>query len=51
LDWSYTQRRKPSEGGDRGSDDSRTKRLGMLNEFLKESSYVELKKKAENRKE
>ena len=21
LDWSYTQRRKPSEGGDRGSDD------------------------------
>src|SRR6218665_2274375 len=21
LDWSYTQRQKPSEGGDRGSDD------------------------------
>src|SRR6218665_3352164 len=27
------------------------KRLGMLNEFLKESSYAELKRKAENRKE
>src|SRR6218665_759978 len=26
------------------------KRLGMLNEFLKESSYAELKRKAENRK-
>src|SRR6218665_2318214 len=27
------------------------KRLGMLNEFLKELSYAELKRKAENRKE
>src|SRR6218665_1664691 len=27
------------------------KRLGMLNEFLKESSYAELKRKVENRKE
>ena len=27
------------------------KRLGMLNKFLKESSYAELKRKAENRKE
>ena len=27
------------------------KRLGMLNEFLKEASYAELKRKAENRKE
>ena len=27
------------------------KRLGMLNEFLKEVSYVELTRKAENRKE
>ena len=27
------------------------KRMGMLNEFLKEASYVELKRKAENRKE
>jgi len=27
------------------------KRLGKLNEFLKESSYAELKRKAENRKE
>src|SRR6218665_1553607 len=27
------------------------KRLGMLNEFLKESSYAELKRKAENIKE
>src|SRR6218665_889360 len=27
------------------------KRLGMLNEFLKEASYVELKRKVENRKE
>ena len=27
------------------------KRLCMLNEFLKEASYAELKKKAENRKE
>src|SRR6218665_229082 len=27
------------------------KRLGTLNEFLKESSYAELKRKAENRKE
>src|SRR6218665_1298864 len=27
------------------------KRLGMLNEFLKESSYAKLKRKAENRKE
>src|SRR6218665_1039931 len=27
------------------------KQLGMLNEFLKESSYAELKRKAENRKE
>jgi len=27
------------------------KRSGMLNEFLKESSYAELKRKAENRKE
>src|SRR6218665_4227217 len=27
------------------------KRLGMLNEFLKESSYAELKRKPENRKE
>jgi len=26
-------------------------RLGMLNEFLKESSYAELKRKVENRKE
>ena len=56
MDWSYTQRRKPSEGGDRGSDDRKKtkrgrKRLGMLNEFLKESSYAELKRKAENRKE
>jgi len=25
--------------------------LGILNEFLKESSYAELKRKAENRKE
>ena len=25
--------------------------LGMLNEFLKEASYAELKRKAENRKE
>src|SRR6218665_439583 len=29
----------------------RRKRLGMLNEFLKESSYAELKRKAENRNE
>src|SRR6218665_2689577 len=28
-----------------------SKRLGMLNEFLKESSYAELKGKEENRKE
>jgi len=27
------------------------KRLGMINEFLKEASYAELKRKAENRKE
>ena len=27
------------------------KRLGMLNEFRKEASYAELKRKAENRKE
>jgi len=27
------------------------KRLGMLNDFLKEASYAELKRKAENRKE
>ena len=27
------------------------KRLGILNEFLKEASYAELKRKAENRKE
>jgi len=27
------------------------KRLSMLNEFLKEASYAELKRKAENRKE
>ena len=27
------------------------KRLGMLNEFLKEASYAELKRKVENRKE
>jgi len=27
------------------------KQLGMLNEFLKEASYAELNKKAENRKE
>src|SRR6218665_4174399 len=27
------------------------KRLGILNEFLKESSYAELKRKAENKKE
>jgi len=26
------------------------KRLGMLNEFLKESSYAELKRKAEHRR-
>ena len=55
MDWSYTQRRKPSEGGDRRSDDRKNNkgkdRLGMLNEFLKESSYAELKRKAENRKE
>ena len=53
MNWSYAQRRKPSEGGDRGSDD-RKKTKGketMLNEFLKESSYAELKRKAENRKE
>ena len=29
----------------------RRKRLGMLNEFLKEAPYVELKRKVENRKE
>jgi len=27
------------------------KRLGMLNEFLEETSYAELKRKAEDRKE
>ena len=27
------------------------KRLGTLNEFIKETSYAELKRKAENRKE
>ena len=27
------------------------KRLGMINEFLKEALYAELKRKAENRKE
>ena len=47
--------RKPAEGGDTGSDDRKKprgrKRLGMLNEYLKESSYAELKIKAENRKE
>jgi len=26
LDWSYTQRRKPAEGGDRGSDDRKKTR-------------------------
>src|SRR6218665_9767 len=55
LDWSYTQRRKPSERGDRwsmiGKRPRGRKRLGMLNEFLKELSYAELKRKAENRKE
>src|SRR6218665_2712570 len=58
LDWSYrpTQRRKPSERGDIegrmiGKRPRGRKRLGMLNEFLKESSYAELKRKAENRKE
>ena len=56
LDWSYTQRRKPSEVGDRGSDDRKKIQgegndKGILNEFLKESSYAELKSKADNRKE
>src|SRR6218665_1160436 len=29
----------------------RRKRLGMLNEFLKEASYAELKRKTENKRE
>jgi len=55
LDWPNTQKWKPAKGGDRGSDDKKKtkgrKRLGMLNEFLKEASYAELKRKAENKKE
>src|SRR6218665_1319317 len=55
LDQSHTQRRKPAEGGDRGSDvgkrPSGRKRLGMLNEFLKAAPYAELNGKAKNRKE
>ena len=51
---SYTQRSKPAEGGDRGSDDrkkTKGKRLGRLSDFLKEVPYAELKRKVENRKE
>src|SRR6218665_94905 len=56
LDWSYTQRRKPFlreviEGRMIGKRPRGRKPLGMPNEFLKESSYAELKRKAENRKE
>ena len=43
--------RKVIEGRKIGKRPRGRKRLGMLNEFLKESSYAELKIKAENRKE
>ena len=51
-----TQRWMPAKVGDRGSDDRKktskgSKRLGLLNEFLKEASYSELKRKVENSKE
>jgi len=45
----------PVKGGDRGSDERKRprgrKRLGLLNEFLKEASYAELKRNGESRKE
>src|SRR6218665_2837020 len=43
--------REVIEGRMIGKRPSGRKRLGMLNEFLKESSYAELKTKAKNRKE
>ena len=43
--------REVIEGRMIGKRPRRKKRLGMLNEFLKESSYAELKSKTENRKD
>ena len=42
--------REVTEGRMTGKIPMGRKRLGMLNEFLKESSYAELKRKVENRK-
>ena len=42
--------REVIESGKKGKRPMGTKRLGILNEFLKEASYAELKIKTENRK-